>query len=786
MERNLTSAVHFRTKLLSAICQMQSALGLNDLGQLYYKPLRDSQGTVVLSCVQTVKSQKTVSIINSRWLPINKLQKKIVALHEDSNITEMLISSIAEQIHYHQTSMQRLSTGLYLGYLKMQCSVEQIEVVVPVKTPNVLPHFKVRDNSHVTAEEWQVLKRSSTTADISSSVSAQRLSLDFNANSEETTEVQRLFLYDLATAALKLLAYMNIKSEDASTHRLYDVEIIEHSKDISFLVICPAVELTCAAPGQSELLLQRDDLASLSIQAFEMIHLRTYQSGIIQKYARLSCILELDTTLANHSHREAFSTSELQTAKERLAKLHELTASLNAVWKSVRWLMDVIAFARDKNAQPAVAMQEILEFARTSDEILQSNDKKQLLQLPIREVKFTKIGSGRGSWPGPTGCSPTAILAAEHSKSEQNLGSKASTPVSISVVSTNCSEPLKIKTATEPLQTQHLQVTTEYTRSDVSLRKSSGDSMTSEYTSHSFYSAADSAVCSSNDLGTIFHSIPPSRSDDMLTLAAAETLKKPHSASTYRKRTSSNITSSSGTSQTPIISVSTSVPHLATKTTMIGSNLSLEIEEQAALKSQNSKGETLKNPSIVKPKAASSINLRDGGLYLRTTLSAFQTEMKVTTSIIDDSQKNVVKGSSSKSISRQSSEEDTPSASSVATDQTSGIIQVYTAYNTGLASGTSLKLHVTPKTSAREVINLVVKQLNMAAVLKGNNGPIYTSEMLDNFCLVAVIGARERCLRDDFKPLQLQNPWKKGRLYVRQKHELLAAIEHSNRKSQLI
>jgi len=47
---------------------------------------------------------------------------------------------------------------------------------------------------------------------------------------------------------------------------------------------------------------------------------------------------------------------------------------------------------------------------------------------------------------------------------------------------------------------------------------------------------------------------------------------------------------------------------------------------------------------------------------------------------------------------------------------------------------------------------------------------------------VAVIGARERCLRDDFHPLYLQNPWKKGRLFVRQKKDVLAAIEQSGRQ----
>ena len=53
--------------------------------------------------------------------------------------------------------------------------------------------------------------------------------------------------------------------------------------------------------------------------------------------------------------------------------------------------------------------------------------------------------------------------------------------------------------------------------------------------------------------------------------------------------------------------------------------------------------------------------------------------------------------------------------------------------------------------------------------MAGKDGPVYSAEELKNFCLVAVIGARERCLRDDFRPLHLQNPWKTGRLFVRQK-----------------
>ncbi|KAH8406472.1 hypothetical protein KR215_002027 [Drosophila sulfurigaster] len=777
MERNLTSPVHFRTKLLSAVCQMQSALGITDLGQLYYKPLRDAQGTVVLTCVQSVKSQKTVSILNSRWLPVSKLQKKLGALHEDYNINELLISSIGDQLYYQQAALQRLEPGLYLGYLKMQASMDQIQIVVPVKTPNVLPHCKVRENSHITAEEWQALHRSDG--------DPMRLRLDFSApgdgnGNNAATEVQSLFLIDLSNAMHRLFASMNIKPADAATHRLYDVEVIEHSRDISFLIVCPSVEASCAVPGQSELLLQRDDLASLSIQAFEMIHLRTYQPAIVQKYARLSCILELDTAMATHSHREAFSSSELQAAKERLATLQDLSANLTLVWKSVRWLMDVVAYARNKHAQSSLPMRDILEFAHVRGD---ESTGKQLLQLPLRESKFNK--TGRGSWPGP-GANDDAERQGkpEHSKSETNLGHSVLTPVAVDAVDkqpTQQQQHQQQQQQQQQPQQQHqqqqqqqlLQVSSnEYaasTSSEVSLRKNSGDSVSSAYTARSFYSAADSA---SDGSSSVF-ALPPSRSDDTL----AEALRHPASATAQRKRTSSNI----GPIPTPLITVhsSSSAPYLG------GSSVSLRTGSGAFATDLEHK--PLKPAAEYKVKAASSANLREGGLYLKSSLSALQPELKPVGS--EEPIASTSKASSTKSLVHQSSEEDTASCSSLNAEQSStgaGIIQVYTAYNTGLASGTSLKLHVTPKTTAREVINLVVKQLNMAAVLKGSKGPIYSADMLDNFCLVAVIGARERCLRDDFKPLQLQSPWKKGRLYVRQKHELLAAIEHSNRKSHLI
>ena len=120
----------------------------------------------------------------------------------------------------------------------------------------------------------------------------------------------------------------------------------------------------------------------------------------------------------------------------------------------------------------------------------------------------------------------------------------------------------------------------------------------------------------------------------------------------------------------------------------------------------------------------------------------------------------------------------TPEISSQQQELTSAILRVHSAYDTGLAHGTNVKLQVTSSTTSREVINLVVQQLNMAVLNKGLQGPVYSIDDMEDFCLVAVIGARERVLRDDFQPLHLQNPWTKGRLFVRQKTNLLAALEH--------
>lgn len=101
MEKSLSSsAVHFRIKLLQAAAQMQTALSIQDLGQLYHKPLKDSEGTIVICTVNYVKSPKTVSVLNSRWMPISKLTKRTVQPTSDTPISDILIQSVQVRLSH--------------------------------------------------------------------------------------------------------------------------------------------------------------------------------------------------------------------------------------------------------------------------------------------------------------------------------------------------------------------------------------------------------------------------------------------------------------------------------------------------------------------------------------------------------------------------------------------------------------------------------------------------------------------------------------------------------------
>ena len=124
MEKSQSSSVaHFRTRILLAIEQMQSSLGIQDLGRLFYKPLRDAEGTVVFCAVKCAHDAKLIAqCLSLRWLPLVKLQKRHAAAREQA----MAQQQMALQKEMLTFSERVSDSGISVGGASWDCSPSRL------------------------------------------------------------------------------------------------------------------------------------------------------------------------------------------------------------------------------------------------------------------------------------------------------------------------------------------------------------------------------------------------------------------------------------------------------------------------------------------------------------------------------------------------------------------------------------------------------------------------------------------------------------------------------------
>ncbi|KAF2349086.1 Ras-associating (RA) domain [Trinorchestia longiramus] len=673
---------------------------------------------------------------------------------------EILQGTLEQQIDYGKNSSNPLPKGLYLGYLKLQSSMEHLKVLVPRERPNMFPCTRIRENTHVSKEEWEWVQQ-------------------LGSNKESPpSPAQKVWQEKLASAADKLLKDLGVNQPGVrDNHRLYSGEVLDFG-DVSLILMFPPSESLFCNPGQEDALLNKPELLALPIHTFEIVHLSTYQSQLLGRYARLSCILEMDKLVAEHAKREAFSQEEINATRQRLTQVQKFQDDLDEAWKQLRWVKDAISFARDKAClgvplssikaslpTPLTASRSQLSSVSShrlsdassppssppfhshlhhssSDSINFGADKKRFCKSDDRLQSSRHRTMKKSSTAENVRVTPKAQLNFTKSKTSDCLYHG---DVSNSHSNPYCTEPTSLKSfmnwateAYEPKMYRKDQVTTrsEYQIADSIApegplpRKASAppclDGRDSNDTEQLASSNNESTLCDSLSIDSIFEPVTDRRRKDQDSFST-------------RKASSSGRSALLSCYDIPY-SFNTAV-HQEVNT----AGSSSEHESEASFPSMTT---SLKSFSSTETETdALSLMSRDSG-----------------------------RSETSEPKSGMEGGEDLESGRKL--EETTAIKQVYAAYDTGLAKGVSVKLKVNSRTTARDVIDLVVRQLNMAVVLKGKSGPTYGNDKLKNFCLVAVINKRERCLRDDFKLLHLQDPWRQGKLYVRMKSEILAALEH--------
>lgn len=73
---------------------MQGLLGIQDLGQVFFEPVKDKQGNILIVTLKEVKTNQTFESV--RWVPICKLQtsRKSVSSPEEPTALDTLLISI--------------------------------------------------------------------------------------------------------------------------------------------------------------------------------------------------------------------------------------------------------------------------------------------------------------------------------------------------------------------------------------------------------------------------------------------------------------------------------------------------------------------------------------------------------------------------------------------------------------------------------------------------------------------------------------------------------------------
>ncbi|XP_077482639.1 ankyrin repeat and fibronectin type-III domain-containing protein 1 isoform X1 [Stigmatopora argus] len=694
-----------RLKMLQAISHLQGMLGTQDLGQVYFEPIKDKHGNALLVLLKDINASPNPDGV--RWMQLCKLQlqRKSISSPEEPTALDMLLITLHEKLAYHRRSRKLLSPGLYLGYLKLCTSVEQIRALVPQKLPNVLCHTKIRDNNNVSSDEWQWLQ------------AVNSLEEPMETEPGSVQSAPRPLLHDLCSAIKDLIAQINVPGNQTQDFRIYTQEVLEFGDQVSFLLLLPPCDEVCTAPGQNNPYSPRSGFLTLPLQIFELVHFNAYCPGFIGQYCRVSALLELESLMSQQALREAFSEEELTTAKKKHQQLQEHIQEMEEVWRDARWIMEALQYARYKQPTGGISISGLIDLSKDAmpNKPMSTSSQPDFMPSPL---------------PSPERCrkhSDFAGLSDEEGSSEVFLttdsdydSSRAQSPRELDLLPAS---PLSTSAPLEPRG---------FLRSDGSgsgigigrggqgpLRDSTPDVLrASEQQVGRELGRCGEGVC----CGVERRRGPPELfdSDFILPSRQIELLHITEKRQAFCVRTSS-------------------------------------LEFPSAAPAKHSRRASSPHRRWHRPSSVDRCCTAEHG-----------------------SQRSPPARTLSEDSGTQRLSSPRPAVHRKGSHAT---LRVYPQYRTGLPKETSVKLCVTPCTSAGEMVRLVVQEMNLVSrQMLAGDGPdqdaFYGPEQLKHFGLVLVVDDREKWLQDDFCPLELQNPWLRGKLCVRIKAYSPLALKH--------
>ncbi|ESO04874.1 hypothetical protein HELRODRAFT_171875 [Helobdella robusta] len=384
-----------RYAILNAISTLQDIIGTEDLGHLHYEMITEGSCTMFLlvnSDLQrsTKMSSKTSSILSltsqssfsSSWLPVTSpslsssslswmpLRKVFSNEYVGRNIqgcnllkfvtlrsSDILGSSLGT------SEQQQLEQGMYIGYLKLACRVQGLDILVSKQHLSSLPCIKVNgDDGDDSDEDVKMVVKYTNVFDGGVGASMR----DNNFKNILHTKCHQL-IDTIATETATSTAAVEeevVESTTPAAHRLHKLTFpLKHH--VNMTLLAPPASLVCS-PLQGHLPTPPPSYTYLPLRTFEMLHLNTYQPQIYRKYCQLSVILDLVTEVCRRRKILLEASEESESRDDQLAELLEVSHSvqgiqreINETWTKYRWLGDVISQARLTSSNDFVSLEQL-------------------------------------------------------------------------------------------------------------------------------------------------------------------------------------------------------------------------------------------------------------------------------------------------------------------------------------------------------------------------------------------------------------------------------------------
>uniref|UniRef100_A0A1I7YP53 Fibronectin type-III domain-containing protein n=1 Tax=Steinernema glaseri TaxID=37863 RepID=A0A1I7YP53_9BILA len=320
-----SSATLMRSKIIDTVLMMQKALEIRDLGRIHHHQLHPTSDVTFIITVQFLgDSPKSQSL--TKMTSLNKFLRKKTCC----DAVNTIIQEIVGIINTFEASQIPVEKGLYLCYLKLFSSLSSLHVVVPSHQPNMMPFTKLRDNPHVTKEEW-----------------------DAFVDPDIDMPAQRQFLHQLLAKSKMLASDLGLEELSADRLRFFSVRLIQVHEDVSMILLLPQTSEVCVVSTST---FEGIPLGCITVPlpSFELFFFLTYNPIFIHNYVRLSLFLEHYIMITHYEQRQCLLETDAQVYGELNEKLTFFQNQLDQVWKQARWLSQTVSLAREKNSHSSV------------------------------------------------------------------------------------------------------------------------------------------------------------------------------------------------------------------------------------------------------------------------------------------------------------------------------------------------------------------------------------------------------------------------------------------------